>query len=294
MPEKQNTKNLSQKDYQILSIVIAVAGVLLFTLVPVLVIRAMDLVLKGIAVKVPLANNPLLATAPRIVIAFFPVWGGLSVAAGIVLLLLSVPMRQGLSWARPVAVGLLAIPAVTGAYYSGPIMFFAKQAAPIFIGIALIGLAPYFLVLLWGQGSAKEKTAKFFLFLMLGVTAAWSFSNGGSSLRMFWARPEPYVLQMGHYGFLLGIPVLWTGVIVTLIGIPFLAARKEVGYRLAGAGLLIILAGNAILWITHTGTKEFMIGIIMAVVSLALLVLPGIGQRMLDKPLIGKLAFGKS
>jgi len=290
MPEKQTVRELLQKDYKILAAVIAVAGVLLFTLVPVLVIRAMDLVLKGIAIKVPLANNSLLATAPRIVIAFFPVWGGWSVAAGIALLLLSHPMSQGKKWVRPVAVGLLTIPAVTGAYFSGPIMFFATQAAPIFVTIGLIGLIPYFLLLLWGAGSGENKLGKFFLFLMLGVTAALSFSNGGSSLRMFWARPEPYVLQMGHYGFLLGIPVIWTGVVTTLIGIPFLSARKELGFRLSAIGVLIIFAGNAILWITHTTTKEFVIGMVMAVITMILLLLPGVGRRMLDKPLFGQAA----
>ncbi len=290
MPDKQNIRDLMQKDYKILAIIIAVTGVLLFTLMPVLTIRAIDLVLKGAAVKIQATGNPLLTTAPRIVLAFFPVWGGLSVAVGIALLLLYAPMARGERWVRPLAIGLLAIPAVTGAYFSGPIMFFAKQAAPIFVGVLLLALVPYFLLLLWGEGSPGEKWGKFFLFLMLGVTAAWSFSNGGSSLRMFWARPEPYALQLGHLGFIMGIPVIWTGVVATLVSIPFLAARKEIGYRMAGIGLLVILAGNLILWVTHTATKEFMFGIIMAVVSLALLALPKIGQSMVDKPVSGKFA----
>ncbi|NIW46923.1 MAG: hypothetical protein GWN30_19875, partial [Gammaproteobacteria bacterium] len=77
----------------------------------------------------------------------------------------------------------------------GPIMFFASSRAYYFLIVALIGLIPYFVILLWDKAPAGEKIGRFFLFLMLGVTAAWSFSNGGSSLRMFWARPEPYVLN---------------------------------------------------------------------------------------------------
>jgi hypothetical protein len=40
--------------------------------------------------------------------------------------------------------------------------------------------------------------------------------------------------------------------------------------------------GNLMLFVTHTGTKEFMIGMIMAVVSLTLLFVRGIGRRLVD------------
>lgn len=259
----------------------AIGGALCIVAVPFLLARAMTAVLEGAAVKIPASGNPLIATAPRIVIAFFPVWGGLTIAAGFALLLAAWAMHKGESWARPVAVGLLAIPAITGAYLSGPVMFFGKSALPIFIIVALIGLVPYFVILLWGEASTGKKTGKFFLFLMLGVTAAWSFSNGGSSLRMFWARPEYYPLNASNTGFILGVPVIWTGVLATIFSIPFLAAGKRSGWRLALVGLAIILMGNLMLFVTHTGTKEFMIGIIMAVISLVLLVIPSIGRSQI-------------
>jgi hypothetical protein len=260
-----------------LALVVAIAGVLCFTAVPIMAIRAMDAVLAGAAIKIPASGNPLIATAPRIVIAFFPFWAGLSAAAGVALLFAAWGVYRGEAWAKPVAVGLLVIPSITGAYYSGPIMFFGKSALPIFIIIALIGLIPYFTILLSDKAPAGQKVGKFFLFLMLGVTAAWSFANGGSSLRMFWARPDPYMLDMSNYGFIFGIPILWTGVLATIIAIPLLAAYMRLGWRMALVGLGIIFLGNTFLFITHTGTKEFMIGLIMAVISLVLLSIPGIG-----------------
>jgi hypothetical protein len=246
--------------------------------------RAMDAVLQGAAAKIAASGNPLIASAPKIVIGFFPVWGGLTVAAGLALLLVAKAIYDGESWARPVAVGLLAIPSITGAYFSGPVMFFASDKMFYFLTVALIGLIPYFTILLWGQGgSFGEKTGKFFLFLMLGVTAAWSFSNGGSSLRMFWARPEPlYLLDSSNLGFLMGFPVVWIGVVSVVVAIPILAAYKRLGYRLASVGLMIILVGNGILRLTHPTTKEFLIGVIMAVVSLALLWIPGIGGKLVQ------------
>ena len=49
-------------------------------------------------------------------------------------------------------------------------------------------------------------------------------------------------------------------------------------------GLGIILMGNLMLFVTHTGTKEFMIGMIMAIISLALLAIPSIGKKLIETP----------
>lgn len=273
---------LSSKGNSGMALVAAIAGVLSFTILPFMIARAMTAVLEGAAVKIPASGNPLIATAPRIVIAFFPVWGGLSIAAGIALLLVAWAIYKGEAWARPAAVGLLAIPSITGAYYSGPVMFFGKSAISMFVLIALLGLIPYFTILLWGKAPASEKISKFFVFLMLGVTAAWSFSNGGSSLRMFWARPAYYPLDASNTGFILGVPVIWTGVLATVLSIPFLAAGRRAGWRLGVVGLGIILMGNLMLFATHTGTKEFMIGMVMSIISLALLFIPSIGRKLVE------------
>lgn len=255
-----------------LAITSALAGLLCAILVPVITSQAMDAILRGIPPKVAASGNPLLASAPKIVIGFFPLWNGLTVAAGMGLLVVAWGFYKGESWARPVGIGLLAIPAVTGAYYSGPTMAFAKSKMFYFVLVALIGLVPYFILLLSEKGTGREKATRFFLFLMLGVTAAWSFSNGGSSLRMFMARPEPVsILDRGNLGFLLGFPPTWIGMFITLISIPLIAARKPTGPLLASAGLLSLLMGNLTLFIHHPGTQEFLIGVVMAVVTLTTL-----------------------
>jgi hypothetical protein len=267
-----------------LALVAALAGILCFTVVPMITGDAIKLILQGIPAKVAASGNPLLASAPKIVINFFPLWNGLTVAAGMVLLLIAWAFYRGESWAKPVAVGLLAIPSITGAYYSGPIMSFARAKMFYFIIVALIGLVPYFIILLSGKGSTGEKVGRFFLFLMLGVTTAWTFSNGGSSLRMFWARPEPiYILDKTNLTWLLDYPVAWMGVVVTFISIPFLAAKKRLGFLLAVSGILIILMGNLRLFIFHTGTMEYLVGVIMAVITLILLWLPGVGGKVVER-----------
>lgn len=270
------------KDRRILAVLTAAAGVLMFTVVPVAVARAMDAVLKGSALKIQATGNQLLTTGPKIVITFWPFWGGLCITAGVILLYVAWAIYKGQSWAKPVAIGLLAIPAITGAYFSGPIMFFNKSAMQYFLLIALIGLIPYFTLLLWGKASKGETWAKFFVFLLLGVVAAFSFSNGGSALRIFMARPEPYVLTGGQYGLLLGIPVVWIGVLMVAVSIPLLAAKSQRGYKMAVMGLFINLVGTAVLYVSNLDTSEFLLGIILIAVSLTLLLIPSIKGKLLS------------
>jgi len=271
------------KDRRVMAIIAAVAGILCFTILPFATMRAMDAVLKGSALKLQATGNPLLASAPKIVITFWPFWGGLSIAAGVALLYIARALYKGEPWARPLAIGLLAIPSITGAYFAGPIIFFDKSAIPYFLIIALIGLIPYFTILLLGHAPAGEKWRKFLIFLLLGVVAAWSFSNGGSALRMFMARSDPYALTTGHYGFLLGIPVVWIGVLLTIVSIPLLAAYSQRGERLAIIGLMITLVGSTLLFVTNPATKEFLIGMFLVIVNLVLLVIPSIGGRLVRK-----------
>jgi len=268
------------KDNRVLAIIAAVAGILCFTILPFASMRAMDAVLKGAALKLQVTGNPMLASAPKIVITFWPLWGGLSVAAGVVLLYNAWALHKGEHWARPMAIGLLAIPSITGAYFAGPIIFFDKSAILYFLIISFIGLVPYFTILLWGHAPAGEKWRKFLIFLLLGVVAAWSFSNGGSALRMFMARSDPYGLTTGHYGFLFGIPVVWIGVLLTIVSIPLLAAYSQRGRRLAVVGLMITLVGSALLFVTNPATTEFLIGMVLVSVNLVLLMIPSIGGRL--------------
>lgn len=269
-----------------LALVAAIAGLLCITVVPFITADAMDTILRGIPAKVAATGNPLLASAPKIVIGFFPLWNALSVAAGISLFLVAWALNRGESWAKPAAVGLLAIPAITGAYYSGPVMAFAKSKMFYFLIVALIGLVPYFIFLLSGKGTSREKVGRFFLFLFLGVAAAFSFSNGGSSLRMFWARPEPvFILDQGNMAWLLGYPVNWIGVAVTVIAIPFLAGGKYFGFLMAVAGSLIMLTGNLMLFTFHLDTQEYLIGAILALISLGLLMAPKVGAKAVEREL---------
>ena len=273
-------ENVTSRDRWVMAVVAVIAGILMLTVVPNIFIGAMDAVLKGIAVKLPTIPNPDVKAAPQIVTLFFPLWGALSMIAGATLLAIALPLYRGERWARAVAIGMAAIPAIAGAYLSGPIVYFAKNAMPLFLVLMTIGLVPYFVLLLWGRASAGEKIGNFFLFLALGVTAAWSFSNAGSSLRILMSRADFSAL----YVFLLGVPVAMIGVSAVIVGIPLLAARTRTGWWLSLIGLLNVTVGNILLYLSGLTSPEFLLGIILGVVfgvvSLTLLLMPGIGGRL--------------
>lgn len=269
----------SARERPVLGVIAGVAGLLVAVLVPVLTSRSMSAVLTGALAKIEATGNPALQPALKLVTFFFPFWGALCMVVGVALVVLAWPIASGKGWARAVAVGLLAIPAVAGAYFSGPIMFFAKSNMAIFLIVMLIGLVPYFLLLLWDVETTGKKLGVFFLFLILGVTAAWSFSNGHSSLRMFLARPEPFSLPAGLKAFAFGVPALWMSVVVLLVSLSFLANRMQSGWWLALIGSLGIMIGNVTLYLQHTETTEFLIGIIFAALSLGALLLPKLGRE---------------
>jgi hypothetical protein len=276
--KKGNMQTEAQKQPLLAGLVI-IAGVLLCTLVPKMIGGSMMAVLQGAVIKIEASGNPLLVSAPRLVVFFFPFWAALGMVAGSGLLVLAWPIYRGARWARAAAIGLLAIPSVAGAYMSGPIMFFNKGAMLIFIVVALIGLIPFFALLLSENGGGREKAGRFLLFLLLGVTAAWTFANGHSSLRMVLSRPEPFQLNEGLQAFAIGVPAVWAAVIILLVGIPLMAGGVPGGWWLAMVGSAATVAGSGLLYINHPATTEFLLGIFMAAGCLVLLALPGIGGR---------------
>lgn len=265
----------------VMVLIVVIAGILLITLLPSLGMKSMDGVLNGAYMKIDKTGNPALLAAPKLVKFFFPFWSGLGMVAGAALLLLAYPIYRGEKWGRPLALGMLAIPSVAGAYMLGPIMFFAKDALWISALFMLVGLIPYFIVLLYEQNSGKQKTINFFIFTLLGVTAAYNFGNGHSSLRQLMSSLIENPKAVDH-SFALGVVVNWVGVILILVGIPLLAGRMRSGWWTATIGIFAMFFGTGQLFLGHTSTVEFIVGTSMAIVTLILLIMPSIGGTLID------------
>lgn len=264
----------------IMTALVLLTGILLIAILPEFGMKSMDAVLKGAYMKIEKVGNPALLAAPKLVKFFFPFWTGLSMVVGIALLFLAVPIYRGEKWGRPIALGLLAIPSIGGAYMLGPIMFFASSAINVSIYFMLAGLIPYFVILLYEQSSGIAKTRNFFIFTLLGVTAAYNFGNGHSSLRQLWSSLEQNPQAVDH-SFALGVIVNWVGVILVVIGIPLLAGRTKAGWWTATLGTFAMLVGTGQLFLGHTETVEFIVGTSMALVTALLLITPKIGGALL-------------
>jgi len=265
----------------VIVLVVVIAGILLLTLLPSLGMKSMDGVINGAYMKIEKSGNLALVAAPKLVKFFFPFWSGLGMVAGAALLLLAYPIYRGEKWGRPLALGMLAIPSVAGAYMLGPIMFFADKVLWISAVFMLVGLIPYFIVLLYEQNSGKQKTINFFIFTLLGVTAAYNFGNGHSSLRQLMSGLIQDPKTVDH-SWALGVVVNWVGVILVLVGIPLLAGRMRAGWWLSTIGIFALFFGTGQLFLGHPSTIEFIVGTSMALVTLILLVMPSIGGTLVD------------
>ncbi|NIW46922.1 MAG: hypothetical protein GWN30_19870, partial [Gammaproteobacteria bacterium] len=92
-------KNQTSQGSLVPALFAGIAGILCVFIVPLITMRAMDTIISGALIKIEASGNPLLVSAPKIVISFFPVWGGLSTAAGIALIFVAWAIYQGKSWA---------------------------------------------------------------------------------------------------------------------------------------------------------------------------------------------------
>jgi len=217
-------------------------------------------------------------------------WIGLTMLAGVALLILVRPIYRGDYWARPLALGMLAIPSITAAFMFGPVMNSSKHLAGVDAIILLIGLIPYLIVLLSEQSSGKDKAANTTIFLLLGILIAFAFTNGFSALHELNSRVDPKFYEGEYFMYAVLFPVIWLGCAAAIVGIPLLAGRSKTGWWMVTLGVVAMVLGLAAFSIVNP--NAFYIGnLSLALVVLVLLLLPGVGGRLIDEKLPGKLDF---
>lgn len=266
----------------IMAIVALLAGLIIIFGIPNISIKVMDSILKSLDAKILQTNDPTLISAKTVFTFFFPFWTGLTVVGGALLLLLALPIYRGEKWARPIALVLLAVPAILGAYMFGPIMFFAKPLIAYAGIVAMLGLIPYFIILLCEKSSTSDKLINFLLFLFIGIETAYSFTNGHSSLRMFLGWAEGAARTTEYYLYAFGIPVIWFGVLMAIVGIPLYAGRRNSGWWLVTGGSFIMLLGTIIFYLAKPN-GWFTTGIALTLISFILLLIPSIGGRPISE-----------
>jgi hypothetical protein len=228
---------------------------------------------------------PLLAYSVWLVSFFFPFWSSMSLIAGIVLLVIALPLYRGERWTRGLALLCLAVPSIGGAYMVVPWMNFigsAKGGFPPAVTIMMIGLIPYFAILLAEKVDLLQKTVDFLVFLMLGVSAAENFANGHAAFRILFGHPKRPLFAEGIAITYFGWLALWVGMALCIAAIYLLGQKKISGWY-AGliGGLVTMVASGATHYVRHA-TNDYLYGALIGLSIVAMLVIPAFKQRLVE------------
>ena len=229
---------------------------------------------------------PLLTYTVWLVSFFYPFWGTLSVVAGLILLVIAVPLYRGEKWTRGLALLCLAIPSMGGAYMIVPWMNFVGSVEggfPPAVITMTIGLIPYFAILLAEKVDLSQKVVEFLVFLMLGVTAAEDFANGHAAFRILFGHPKRPLFAEGIAITYFGWLALWVGMALCIAAIYLLGQKKISGWY-AGliGGLVTIVASGATHYVRHA-TNDYLYGALMGLSLVVMFLIPFFKQRLVEQ-----------
>lgn len=271
-------ENTTRNGRLIMALASFISGLILVTIVPIICMPAMETVLKGVETRYAIFQEPNILSAKGLFTFFYSFLTGLCIAAGGLLILLAYPLYKGnTKWIRPISLLVAAIPSITGAYMFGPIMLFAKPYLYTTVIVIFLGLIPYFVILICEKSTMMDKLINLIIFLILGIEIAYSMTNGISSTRMTTGWGEQ-ARSLEYFLYLFGVPTIWTGCLLGLIGIPFYAARHKIGWWLATSGSLLMLIGTILFFIGESN-GWFVTGLALCIGSLVVLLIPAIGGR---------------
>jgi hypothetical protein len=282
----------SRQVRQIVVGLVIIAAILMIVVIPFMSFDMVNPIVKAQQVRIEKftaegnPQAPLLAYTVWLVSFFYPFWGTLSVIAGIVLLVIALPLFRGERWTRGLALLCLAIPSIGGAYMIVPWMNFVGSTQggfPPAVLIMSIGLIPYFALLLAEKVDLTQKVVDFLVFLMLGVTAAENFANGHAAFRILFGHPArplfAETIAITYFGWL----ALWIAMAFCIAAIYLLGEKKISGWY-AGliGGLVTVVASGATHYVRHT-TNDYLYGALMGLSIVIMLLIPLFKQRLLKE-----------
>lgn len=228
----------------------------------------------------------LLTLTTWLVSFFYPFWGTLSVLGGIALLVIAKALYDGKEWSRGLALLCLAIPSMGGAYMIVPWMNFvgSKEGGfPPAVIIMTIGLIPYFAILLADKGDFKQKIVDFFVFMMLGVTAAENFANGHAAFRILYGHPKRPMFAEGIAITFFGWLGLWVAFGLLVTAINKLGQRQASGWYLTLiAGVITMVVSGSTHYVRHA-TLDYLYGSLMGLSLIVMMLIPFFKERLLNK-----------
>ncbi len=226
---------------------------------------------------------PLIETTMAMVGWTYPLVTLLSMFAGVILLIIVKPFYNGEKWAKGLTLLCLAFPTIAGAYMMVPYFnFMGVGWSPAFFYM-IVGLVGYFSVVLAIKTDIKQKIIEFWVFLLLGVTAAESWANGTACHRILEGHPKMPFYADGIFILFLTRGINWLSVIFLLAAIYLLAMRKPAGWYAALIGAVNAGLLGFVTQTVRTATYDYLYQGLMGLVILITLLIPVVKARLLDK-----------
>ena len=232
-----------------------------------------------------LTKAELIKDTPYLVSFFYPLWMALGVFASIVVLVIARQYYDGKAWARGLALLCFAMPSMGGAYMLVPAINFTGFGKYVIYAmiISLLGLIPYFAILLGEKSNLKTKIWAAVTFLFLGIQGAHSFANGHASFRIQWMHPARPVWPSGTWVLWLGTQVMWLGTISVILAIYYLGCRKKTGWYLAVIGGATTMLANYWTHLVRGTTSDYILGGTFGLIIVVLMLVPSIGKLLYDE-----------
>jgi hypothetical protein len=273
-------------------ILVVIAAILMIAVIPFIGFDMVNPIVKAQQARIEKftaegnPQAPLLALTVWLVSFFFPFWSTMSLIAGIVLLVIAVPLYRGERWTRGLALLCLAVPSIGGAYMIVPWMNFigsAQGGFPPAVTMMMIGLIPYFAILLAEKVDLTQKAVDFLVFLMLGVTAAENFANGHAAYRILFGHPARPLFAEGIAITYFGWLALWVGMGLCIAAIYLLGEKKISGWYAGLIGGFVTLIGSGATHYVRHATNDYLYGALMGLSIVIMLLIPLFKQRLLTE-----------
>ena len=267
---------------KVAAIVAAVFGIFGAFVVPILV-RATFNALVGKLVRL-MVEDPHFEKAPMMLTIWFVGMIGITAVGSVTLLVTVYPLWKGYPWAWPVALSCISLPTIFAVIEILP--FVVHMGRPPLTMIALVfGLVTYWTILLLKKGSRGEKVSRFFAFTFLGVVAGHINVLTMHGFKGILDRPEsPLFTDLDHAIYGVEAPMNFIAMIMCIVAIPLLAARKEAGWWLGVIAGSVVVVANLPTHLIRMNTSDFIVATLLGIGLIVSLTIPAARKNLLEEP----------
>lgn len=261
------------------AIIAAVFGVFGAFVIPILV-RATFNSLVGKLVRL-MVEDPHFEKAPMMLTIWFVGMIGVSTVACVTLLVTVYPLWKGYPWAWPVALSCISLPTIFAVIEILPYVVHMGRP-PTMVVTLIFGLVTYWAILLMKKGERNEKISRFFTFTLLGVVAGHINVLTMHGFKGILDRPESHLFMDIDYA-IYGVeaPMNFLAMIMCIIAIPLLAARKEAGWWLGVIAGSVVIVANLPTHLIRMKTSDFMVATLLGLGLIISLVIPASRKALL-------------